>query len=246
VTSEAGETLVTSEAGELHGFYPALARIGIFRGVDLGALAARLWQLAAMRSEGRAPAVRWRAYSRGSRAWGTAWPSTPRITMRLPVGADVESAAEVLLHELVHCSCPEDTHHGELFRRRLIACAREAFGLDLDVRALLELPVGPHGKKAYAIDHAIQDAMRAAKVGERLRDDNAAAAPAAESPEVVEARKSAAREAKASSRRAHCEAMLATWEGKAERAKRLVVKWRKRVRYYERRETLAAKPKVTP
>jgi len=228
----------------LGAFDPALVRRGVFRGVDLAALAVRFWGLEAMRSEGRVPKIRWRAFSRGVSAWGTAWVHSQRITMRLPGAADVESAAEVLLHELVHCSCPGGAHHGELFRRRLIACAREAFGLDLDTAALLALPVGASGKRAYAIDKAITEAMRASGVGERLRASASAAPvvqPAPTEPAEIEVRKEAARAAKAAERRAHCEAMLAEWESKAARAKRLVTKWKKRVRYYEKREPLAAK-----
>lgn len=217
----------------------ALLRRGIFRGVDLAALARRLWSLTSMRAEKPLPEIRWRAWSSGWAA-GRAWRS--RATLRIGMNASVEDAAEVLLHELVHCSCPAREHHGELFCRRLIACAKEAFDLPLDVAALLALPAGQHKNRAYAIDGAIKNAMIAAGVGERLRDDPGLrfAESEPEAPEQKETKREAAREARAVEKRTHAEKMLAEWEARLRRAKRISAKWRKRVRYYERREPRAA------
>lgn len=137
-------------------------------------IASRLWQLEAMRAEGPLPAIRWRAYSRPDHtAWGTSW--GPRITMRLGPAASIEGAVEVLLHELVHSSCP-NRHHGELFCRRLIACAREAFDLDLRPAELLALPPAK-GRIAYAIDDVIRERMEAAAVGEKIRTGHAFVLP---------------------------------------------------------------------
>lgn len=226
---------------DLHGFYPTLVRQGIFRGINLAALAQRFWQLDAMRASGSVPDIRWRAFGSGS-AWATAYVVSQRITMRLGESATVEEAAEVLLHELVHCACPRGEHHGELFRRRLIACAREAFGLGLDTAALLALP--PHRKcRAYAIDEAIRKAMIEVQVGQRLSADPDVRfePPPVETEEDIARRRAEAAEARVLAKRKHVVAMLQAWEKRAERAKRTAAKWRKRARYYEKREAQAAK-----
>jgi hypothetical protein len=225
---------------ELQGFYPELVRKGIVFGLNLAPLVQRFWQLKAMRAEGRSPQVTWRCSSVKGGTSGRA----RRYSIVLTIGeASIEEPIEVLLHELVHCSCPVREHHGELFIRRLIACAREAFGLDLDTAKLLEMPIEGASKRAYAVDKVILRAMEAAKIGERLRaEPELVFVPAEpETEEQIEAKRVKAREKKILSRRAHCEEMLATWEQRATRARKLVSKWRKRVRYYETRELRAAK-----
>lgn len=229
---------------DLLGFHFPLVRRGIFKGVDLNALAERLWRLEAMRADGAVPALRW--CTSASSASGTAWgnsmtPDSRRITVRLSEDATVERAAELVLHELVHCACPPREHHGELFCRRLIAAAREAFGLPLDTAELLALPAGIQGKRAYAIDTAIIEAMQAAGVGARLREDVATRfePPPAETCEEVAARRAAAAAARIVTREAHARAMLAAWERKLAGAKRIAQKWRSKVRYYERRQEAA-------
>lgn len=219
---------------------PKLMRRGIFRGVDLAALADRLWALQAMDGTGRRPGIQWRAFSRGAHAWGTAWILQRQITMRITVGASIEQAAESVLHELVHCALPRGVHHGELFCRRLILCAREAWGLDLDVRALLTLrPDRLHSRRAYAIDAAIVEAMKVARVGETLRAGADFAAPPPETPAQTAARHATAAADRIAAREVHARDMLARWERKERAAKRYAAKWRRRVRYYDRRQQAA-------
>ena len=237
---------------DLLGAHPALIRTGIFRGVSMAALAQRLWKLGAMRSEGRCPAIRWRACNRRSLRGtsGRAFTGRGRIVVSVGMRSSRENVAEVLLHELVHMACPESENHGELFCRRLIATAREAFGLDLDTAALLALPAR-QGRRAYAIDSAITTAMEAAGVGARLLTD-VAAPPPPPVPVVTEeqaaTRAAAAAAARnegiakaAAAREAKARAMLVRWERKAAAARKLAAKWRAKVRYYDRRQQAASK-----
>jgi hypothetical protein len=230
---------------ELTGYYPHLVRKGVFRGINLAALAEKLWRLEALRVNANAalPAITWRAFSRGA-AWGTAWDKQQTITMRLAPNATPEAAVEVLLHELVHCSAPGASHN-ELFRRRLIAAAREAFGLELDTAALLELPAGKFTCRAYAIDAAIVEALKSANVIEKLRGDVAVRfePPPAETEEAVALRREAKAAAKSAMKKARAEAMLQKWESMLKSAQRHRAKWAKKVKYYERREAAAAKAK---
>ncbi len=227
---------------DLLGFHPPLVRRGIFKGVNLAALVERFWRLEAMRVHGScsAPEVRWRAYSRASCAWGIAHVAFRHITFRVGPGASVEEAVECLLHEVVHCACPLRESHGELFCRRLIASAREAFGLELDTATLLSLPA-LRGCRAYAIDAAIVAAMVAAGVGERLRADPACRfePPPVETELEIEARLAMARAARVKAREEHARAKLAEWERKAQAARRIAAKWRTKVRYYDRQQEAA-------
>jgi hypothetical protein len=144
----------------------------VFKGVDLQPLAERFWRLPSLAATKPLPAIRWLAHRRPL-TWGTSQPKLQQITMRLSPRVGVEDAAETLLHELVHCALPH--RHGEthnaVFRRQLVAACVEAFGMALDSDALLKLPRGDFATKAYAIDAAIIDAMTAARVGEKLRDE---------------------------------------------------------------------------
>lgn len=231
---------------ELHGAYPELMRRGIFKGLDLNVLAARFWRLDAMRAEGKLPTIKFRAYQRGG-SWGTAWMGRNEITMRMSVNASVEGVIETLLHEMVHCAGPANENHGELFCRRLIACAREAFGLNLDTAALLDVPIGRHSRRAYAIDESIVTHMREAAVVLNLRADiNVAFKPApVETEEQIAAERTKKREYLIAKRREHAAAKLAEWEREIKRAKALAQKWRTKVRYYEKREAMAAKARET-
>jgi hypothetical protein len=111
---------------DLTGFHPELVRRGICRGVDLNELARRFWRLEAMRArDWSLPEIRWRARSSGSTG-GRADFNGRRVVINLGPDSTAERNAELLLHELVHASCPVGEVHGELFRRRLIACAAEA------------------------------------------------------------------------------------------------------------------------
>lgn len=229
---------------DLLGYHPELVRRGVFKGVDLAFLATKLWQLDAMRAEKPCPRIRWRAYARhaSNRAWGTAWPSKHEITIRLGPGAAIEEAVETLLHELVHCALPDKEHHGELFCRRLIACAREAFGIERSAAELLALaPL--HGTRAYAIDAVLVTEMVAHGVGEKVRVGHAVTPAPAETEEQVAARQAASRAAAIAQREAHARAKLIEWERKVEAAKRRAAGWRTKVRYYERRQAQAAKAK---
>lgn len=218
-------------------FVPDLVRRGAWRGVDLAAMVAAFWRLDALRvvdsEKRRPPEVRWRAYRRGC-AWGTARPAFRHVTLRLGPYGTVEHAAEVVLHEVVHCACPLGEQHGELFCRRLVAAAREAFGLDLDVAALLALPADSHGRRAYSIDAAIVAAAEAAGVGEKLVERFPYVAPARPSAEEL-------REARVADRETKAREKLAEWEKKAAAARRIAARWRRRVRYYERKHEKAAK-----
>jgi len=222
---------------DLVGFHEDLVRKGIFKGINLNVLARRFLSLEAMRFEGKAPEIRFRAFKRGSSAWGTAHGQHRHVTMRLPPKASRESAVETLLHELVHISCPLDEYHGELFCRRLIACAREAFGLDLDTAALLGLkPNKTATLRAYLIDAKIVEAMSFSKIGDALRaDPECAFEPKPEqNEEEIEARRAAEREEKRKARFAHAVAKLAEWERKTAAAKKRAAGWRSKVRRYER------------
>ena len=245
----AGPTLAELE---LLGAHPDLIRQGIFKGVDLKTLADRLWKLDAMRSEGPRPAIRWRALSRGKWVSGRAMTYGHRIVLSLAPGATIENAAESLLHELVHMACPIKEHHGELFCRRLIACAREAFGLDLNTAELLTLKGhGFRGQRAYAIDAQILKAMLAAGVGAKIRGELPLPAPSpeaeiplvapppVETEEAAKARRGAQRSALIAQREDHARTKLAAWERRLATAKKRAAKWRTTVRYYERRQEAA-------
>lgn len=221
-------------------FVPELARTGVFKGVNLRALATYLWQLEAMRAEGPIPKVRWKASKWGQRS--VAHINRGRVTMSLTSRRSVCETVEVLIHEFVHMTCPRSEHHGELFKRRLIACVREAFGLDhLDWKQLLELPNDGHLNQAYAIDTALAKAMTEAGVEERFYICFPYTAP----PPVrmsVEDRAELSRIAagkRAERNEAHARAMLAKWERKAARAKKVASKWRAKVRYYDRKAEAA-------
>jgi hypothetical protein len=154
---------------DLLGFHPPLVREGTFKGVNLAALTARFWRLESMRVDARCstPEIKWHP----RREWassGRAHVAVRVITISLGEYATIEEAVEILLHELVHCSCPLKEMHGELFCRRLIATAREAFGLDLDTASLMGLSA-KNGRIAYAIDDAIVAALTAAGVAAKLR-----------------------------------------------------------------------------
>jgi hypothetical protein len=229
---------------DLQGFHPSLVRQGIFKGVNLVALAERFWRLEAMRTDVREklPAIRWRAYSRG-KAWGIAYTGFSQVIVRLGPTCAIEEAAETLLHELVHCACPINECHGELFCRRLVACAREAFGLPIDTATMLALPT-KQGCRAYSIDDAIVSAMKIMKVGEKLKGDGRFEAPLPETEEAKVARLSTARAERAREREQHCRKMLLVWEKRAEKAKRQAAKWHAKVRYYDRRALMGAVQEV--
>lgn len=224
---------------DLLGFHPPLVRRGIFKGVDLNVVAARLWKLDAMRAEGRIPDIRWRAYSH-SKAWGVAFTTKRSIIIRLGPEAEIEDAVETVLHELVHCSMITRQHHGELFCRRLVACAREAFGLTHVTSALLSLPA-EHGCIAYAIDRFLTVEMMAQNIGARLREDpDTRFEPAPpETDEQAAAKKLAASLALIEKRAAHAQKKLGDWERKLKLARTTAAKWRTKVRYYERRQEAA-------
>jgi len=246
---------------DLHGAHPDLMRRGTFRGVDLAALAKRLWRLGAMHASGPVPTIRWRAYTGRGYAWGVAYTGHGRVTMRIGDRATVEDAAEVLLHELVHMACPTTAHHGELFCRRLIGCAREAFGLTLDTAALLRSPA-TRGCRAYTIDAHITRAMMAVGVAAMLRGEvatvTAAPAPAAVDPvpappvpppptaAEVAARRAAAMAAIVESRAAHARTKLAEWERRRAAAVKIAAKWRGKVRYYDQRQEAAKRCSPRP
>ena len=224
---------------DLLGAHPALIRQGIFRGVNLVALAEHLWRLPSMHAPVTTlPTIRWRSCSKGVWVGGRANPQKQRLTLRISEGSTIERAAEVLLHELVHCACPPNEHHGELFCRRLIAVAREGFCLGLCTSDLLALPP-MQGKRAYAIDEAIIDTMIADGIGAQLRADVPFAPPPAETVEEVESRRAARTAARVAANKAHARAKLAEWERRLEAAKRLKSKWQAKVRYYERKEEAA-------
>ena len=235
---------------DLLGFHPQLVRRGIFKGVDLAALVERFWRLESMRVvPGRAvPTIIWHAHERGG-AWGRAHTAAHSIHVRLSEYASIEEAVELLLHEVVHCACPPDEHHGELFKRRLIACAREAFGLFmLSTADLLKTPRGGWGCVAYAIDDVIRKAMTAAGIGSRLREDPETRfePPPPETEFDIIAREAALlakreadKAARIAEREAHARAKLIEWERKLEAAKKRARKWRLKVRHYERRQEAA-------
>lgn len=215
-------------------------RKGIHQGVDLKPMLDRFWRLEAMRAEGRAPSVRWKAYRHGG-SWGTAWVLPREITMRISVGASLEGAVETLLHEAVHCALPVHTNHNELFCRRLVACANEAFGLSLDINVMLGLPLGRRKCLAYVIDDYIVEALKASNYVEAVLKQDATLRITPTAPVDLTAK----REALIAKRRAHAEAALAKWETNLKRAKTIAARWRTKVRYYEKREAtlLAAKTK---
>jgi hypothetical protein len=225
---------------DLRGFYAPLVRKGIFKGVDLNALAARFWRLEAMRAERPLPAITWRTRSARGGASGHAAFKGHSLRVVLNLGTTIESAAETLLHELVHCACPVGTAHGELFCRRLIACAREAFGLDLDTAALLALPA--NGRMvAYRIDDEIEKTMCALRIGDRIREDPTCRfePPPVETEEQIKIQRAAIIAARVQANEAHARAKLAAWEKKLAAAKKRAAKWRTKVRYYERRQEAA-------
>ena len=232
-------------------------RTGVFRGVDFNLLARRLWALPAMRADGRkVPRIRWRAYTMRGGAWGTAFvnPRNLRVTMRVHVAATLEDVCGALLHELVHCSCPPRAHHGELFCRRLIACFCEAwrtvYGLEdepllVDVSEMLAL-APKNGKRAYAIDAALQELTVRAGLGGKLPTSSPTLVDLVlKTEEVLAIRRethAAARESRVAARENHARAMLATWQKRASSAKRRVAKWGAKVRYYDRKREAATRP----
>lgn len=221
------------------GAHPDLVRKGIFKGVDFNPLARRLWALESMRAEGPLPKIRWRALSHGGWSGGRSFVGRGRIIVSMGPGCAIERAAETLLHELVHMVCPRGESHGEVFRRRLIACAREAFGLQLDTAALLALGPGKFSKRAYAIDEAIVEAMIARRVGKKIRESDAFSPPPVETEEEIAAGRVASGAARVAAREARARDKLAEWEKRLAAARRIASKWRTKVRYYERRQEAA-------
>jgi len=220
---------------DLIGYYPHLVRQGIYCGIDLKKLAARLWKLDAMRGEDAVPEMRIRA-ARLGRVSGHAKIQRKIISLNLGDN-ELDRIIELVLHELVHCACPPYEYHGELFMRRIISCAREAFGLDLNTATLLDTDILHYSKRAYAVDERIIEAMKTAKIGERLRADSELrfeSLPPETEQQIAEHR-AAARSHLIDKRANHAREMLARWESKEKHAKRLVSKWRTKVRYYERR-----------
>jgi hypothetical protein len=230
-----------------------LIRQGIFRGVDLRTLLARFWKLEAMRVEDKRlapPEARFirSKYSGGGHA--KVW--SRKIVVRVFENGTLVSVLETLLHELVHCShylsFPKDKCHSEMFCRRLIACAREAFGLDLDTAALLALPAARDGgrssRHAYVIDCKIEEAMTAAGVAEKIRSDPTFqfTPPPPETEEQIAARRAALAAAKVEKRAARARAKLAEWERRILLARKRAAKWRVKVRYYDRRLIAARRP----
>lgn len=225
---------------------------GVPEMLDLNKLAARLWRLEAMRVDERCgvPEIRWRA-RRGHWVGGTAMIAFRSVTMRVGVEcADLDELVEVLLHELVHCACPLRENHGELFCRRLIATAAEAFGIPVDVADLLALDRGPYSNRAYAIDEVLQRQMREYDVAEILLADASLryAPPPAETPEERDARMAAARAKRSGEAFEHAEEMFRRWDAEvverersAKAARQLRAKWKKKLDGFTRREALAAK-----
>jgi hypothetical protein len=231
---------------ELFGFYPSLVRQGIFKGINLAALTKRFWALESMRAVGRCPKVRWHPRREWSSS-GRAHVADRIITVSLGEFAAIEEAVELVLHEAVHCSCPPREMHGELFCRRLIACAREAFGLDLSTPYMLALPA-QRGRIAYAIDEGIIAAMVSTGVAAKLRADPETrfepAPPETEFDTIarqaaLEAEREKAKAARVAARESHARGMLVQWERKLAAARKRAAKWRMKVRYYERRQEAA-------
>jgi len=234
---------MTDPSTALTGAYPSLIRQGFFRGVDLNVLRDRFWRLESMRADDlrSPPQVRWQAFDTNS-IGGMANTLGRKITMRIGQDASLEDAVEVLLHEMVHCACHFKEHHGELFCRRLIACAREAFGLDLDTANLLTAAPGEYGKRAYAIDAVIKDAMIHMGIGAALRADPEAhfEPPPPEDPAGRRARRRSLESLVGSGcgddlGRRRAKAKLAEWERRLAAARKKASEWRAKVRYYERR-----------
>ena len=184
----------------------------------------------------RSPRCGWKASKWGQRS--VAHVNRGRVTRSLTGRRTVCETVEVLIHEFVHMTCPKSEHHGELFKRRLIACVREAFGLDIDTKALLETPIGAHSNQAYAIDTALAKIMQDAGVEERFYICFPYNAPPVEKVDPVEARRIACGQ-RAVKNEAHARAMLEKWERKAARAKKVASKWRAKVRYYDRKAEAA-------
>lgn len=156
---------------DLIGFYPKLARQGVFKGVNFNHLVARFWRLESMGSAGAVcPTVVWHAHKNPARSM--AYPAAQHIDMRCDPLRSIEWISEALIHELAHCALPQSDHR-ELFCRHVIACVEEAFGLSIDT-GLLALPRGHRACRAYAIDDALVEIMIAARVGARLREEHPA------------------------------------------------------------------------
>lgn len=228
-------------------------------GVDLDLLATRFWRLDAMRVDPKCTfTIKWYRHQRegieGGGAWGRAHIAFRHVNMRLACNVELEAAAEVLLHELVHCSLPPRENHGELFCRRLIACAKEAFGIPVDVDALLGITSEQHpfGNRAYAIDEMLRRQMGACGVADALRaDPTLRHSPApVETPEEREVRMAEAALKRRNNRKAHVDEMVRVWDAEValrERAlkqgRKLRAKWREKQTGYEKREPQAVKKK---
>jgi hypothetical protein len=157
---------------DLLGYYPDLVRKGVFKGVNLVPLVERFWRLPSICAglhNNAVPQVTWHSANRGGAHGIAYYDNTMRI--RLAPDASIDEAVEVVLHEVIHCSFPRGVGHKRPFCQRLIACAKEAFGLELDEVQLLKLCPGDHGRVAYAIDAAIIGVMRKAYVGRRMREE---------------------------------------------------------------------------
>lgn len=223
----------------------------VFFGLDLRSVLRRFEKLDAMRFERRPSEFEVRMKRR---QWAKSLVSgrataiqNDRWLITLSIGpeAPIENVVETLLHEVVHASCPFREHHGELFCRRLIASANEAFGLALDPAGLLKIEVGSGlQRRAYAIDDVIIDVMKRSNAAGALLLDPSLQPPIPPpppTPEEIAAQKEERRRERVEERRAHVEAMVNKWEKKLTAAKTHLAKWEKKLRYYESKPALAAK-----
>jgi len=169
-------------------------------------------------------------------------PAVNRIRVTVGPRSSRAGLLETLLHELVHVSLPHEQHHSEEFILRLARAAREAWGLR--VPHPLETPRGTRSCVAYAVDDIIRDELRAKLESGEIRIQiripiRIPIAPVEEPPDRNEQRR---RQVERRAQRAR--KMLEHYERTSRRVAKLVGKWRRTVRYYEReaakRESSAA------
>ena len=173
----------------------------------------------------------------------------PRVTLSLWPDRPIADTLEALLHEVVHCSLWRVTrdHHGDRFRRRLLVSAREAWGIELtdalraaeETRRAKVAATVLHVKcEAYFLDDIITADLETKIALGPVWPESSNHTPKPEPVIDLAQRRAVMIEQRAE----HARRMLTKNEAKQKRAAKLVSKWRRTVRYYER----AAAKKATP
>lgn len=164
---------------------------------------------------------------RGTR--GTAWINSRRIRIAVGPNATPERVLEVLVHEMCHLACPQDTHHGERFRRVFQRACRELWGI--------EVPLDAEPRQGN-ISYGMGDLVTA-ELHEKIHLDEIDLEPFAPDAPKKKITRAEATAKLVEKREAHALKMHKKALTRLKRAKTAEAKWRKKVAYYERKAAKA-------